>query len=156
MIGRSHYEIFPDTPRRWRELHARVLAGEELGHEEDPFPREDGRVERVQWSMNPWRTADGRIGGALLFSQFVTGILADSEARFRATFENAAVGIAHVAPDGRWLRVNEALCRILGYLADELITRSFQDITTPTISRPILLSQGILDGKIDSYGMDKR
>ena len=157
IIGRSHYEIFPDTPRRWRELHARVLAGEELGHEEDPFPRQDGRVERVQWSMKPWRTADGRIGGALLFSQFVTGILAESEARFRATFENAAVGIAHVAPDGRWLRVNEALCRILGYLADELITRSFQDIThSDDLAADLAEVKGILDGKIDSYGMDKR
>jgi PAS domain S-box-containing protein len=157
IIGRSHYEIFPDTPRRWQELHARVLAGEELGHEEDPFPRQDGRVERVQWSMKPWRTAEGRIGGALLFSQFVTGILAESEARFRATFENAAVGIAHVAPDGRWLRVNEALCRILGYPADELITKSFQDITHPDdLAADLAQVERMREGKIDSYGMDKR
>jgi PAS domain S-box-containing protein len=157
IIGRSHYEIIPDIPRRWRELHARVLAGEELDHEEDLFPRQDGRVERVQWSMKPWRTADGRIGGALLFSQFVTGILAESEARFRATFENAAVGIAHVAPDGRWLRVNEALCRILGYPADELITKSFQDITHPDdLAADLADVKNMLDGKIDNYGTDKR
>jgi PAS domain-containing protein len=49
IIGRSHYEILPDIPRRWRELHARVLAGEELAHEESPFQRQDGRVERVEW-----------------------------------------------------------------------------------------------------------
>jgi PAS domain S-box-containing protein len=157
IIGRSHYETFPDIPRRWRELHARVLAGEELGHEEDLFPRQDGRVERVQWSMKPWRTADGRIGGALLFSQFVTGIYAESEARFRATFENAAVGIAHVAPDGRWLRVNEALCRIVGYTADELVTRSFQDITYhDDLATDLAEVKGMLDGKIDRYNMDKR
>jgi hypothetical protein len=53
IIGRSHYEVFPDIPRRWRELHARVQAGEELGHEEDPFARHDGRFERIQWSMKP-------------------------------------------------------------------------------------------------------
>jgi PAS domain-containing protein len=113
IIGRSHYEILPDIPPRWREIHARVLAGEELSHEEDPFPRQDGHIDRVQWSMKPWRTADGRIGGAILFSQLMTRALAEREARFQATFENAAVGIAHVSPDGRWLRVNEALCRIL-------------------------------------------
>jgi PAS domain S-box-containing protein len=157
IIGHSHYEIVPDTPRRWRELYARVLAGEELGHEEDPFPRQGGRVERVQWSMKPWRTADGRIGGAVLFSQFVTGILAESEARFRATFENAGCGMAHVASDGRWLRVNDALCRILGYPADELITRSFQDITHPgDIAADLAEVKGILDGKIDRYAMDTR
>jgi PAS domain S-box-containing protein len=157
IIGRSHYHVFPEIPRRWRELHARVLAGEELGHEEDPFPRQDGRVERVQWSMKPWRTADGRIGGAVLFTQFVTGILAKSEARFRATFENAAVGMAHVAPDGRWLRVNEALCRIVGYPADELVTKSFQDITHPDdLVADLAEVEGMLDGEIDRYNMDKR
>jgi PAS domain S-box-containing protein len=48
-------------------------------------------------------------------------VLADSEARFRATFEQAAVGIAHIAPYGRWLRVNRKFCSILGYSREELI-----------------------------------
>jgi PAS domain S-box-containing protein len=58
VIGRSLYEIFPDTPPRWRELHEihlRVLAGEELASEEDFFPRQDGRTQWVRWSMKPWR-----------------------------------------------------------------------------------------------------
>jgi PAS domain S-box-containing protein len=157
IIGRSHYEVVPDTPQRWRELYARVLAGEELGHEEDPFPRQDGRVERVQWSMKPWRSADGRIGGALLFSQFVTGILADREARFQATFENAAVGMAHVAPDGRWLRVNQALSRILGYPVDELLTKTFQDVTYPDdLADDLVQTELMRKGKISSYDLEKR
>jgi PAS domain S-box-containing protein len=112
LIGRSHYDVFPDIPPRWRELHARVLSGEELAHEEDEFARQGGPTYWLRWSMKPWRTADGRIGGALLFSEVITEqvtarrALADSEARFRATFENAAVGIAHLAPDLRWLRAN--------------------------------------------------
>jgi PAS domain S-box-containing protein len=157
IIGRSHYEILTDIPPRWRDLHARVLAGEELGHEEDPFPRQDGRVERVEWSMKPWRTAEGRIGGAVLFSQSVTGISAEREARFQATFENAAVGIAHVAPDGRWLRVNKALCRILGYPVDELLTKSFQDMTYPDDLPADLAEVELMrKGKIDSYDIEKR
>src|SRR5262249_21275830 len=97
LIGRSHYEIFPEIPPRWREVQARVLAGEELAQEEDPFTRQDGRIDWCRWLMKPWYTADGRIGGALLFSEVVTEqvavrrALADSEVRFRATFENAAV-----------------------------------------------------------------
>ncbi|MGB7324679.1 MAG: CheR family methyltransferase, partial [Rubripirellula sp.] len=47
-----------------------------------------------------------------------------AEARFRATFDNAAVGIAHVAPDGQWLRVNDRLCAILGYGREELLTKT--------------------------------
>ncbi len=163
LIGRSHYEVFPDIPPRWREVHARVLAGEELAQEEDSFPRRDGTTHWVRWSMKPWRTSDGRIGGALLFSEMITGQVearrahAESEARFRATFENAAVGIAHLGPDLRWLRANEALCRILGYPLDELVTKSLQDITHPDdLAANLALVERMRAGMIDSYDMDKR
>jgi PAS domain S-box-containing protein len=163
LIGQSHYEIFPDIPPRWRKVHARVLAGEELAHEEDPFLRLDGRTDWCRWLMKPWRTADGRIGGALLFSEVITEqvaarrALADSEARFRATFENAAVGIAHFDPDFRWLRINEALCRILGYRADELATKTLEEINHPDDLRACLAQvERIRDREIDSFGMDKR
>jgi PAS domain S-box-containing protein len=163
LIGRSHYEVFPDLPPRWREVHARVLAGEELAHEEDPFLGLDGRTDWCRWLMKPWRTADGQIGGALLFSEVITEqaaarrALADSEARFRATFENAAVGIVHFDPDFRWLRVNEAVCRILGYRPEELFTRSLEDINHPDDLRACLVQvERMRDREIDSFGMDKR
>jgi PAS domain S-box-containing protein len=163
LIGHSHYEIFPDIPPRWREVHARVLAGEELAHEEDPFLRLDGRTDWCRWLMKPWRTADGRIVGALLFSEVITEqvaarrALAESEARFRATFENAAVGVAHFDPDFRWLRANEALCRILGYRADELVTKSLEEINNPEDLRTCLAHvERMRDRKTDSFGMDKR
>ena len=54
--------------------------------------------------------------------------LRDSEARFRAIFENAAVGIARLALDGRWLEVNQRLCDIVGYSREELMTKTFGDI----------------------------
>ena len=150
-------------PQRWHAIHARALAGEELAQEEELVLRPDGGAVWVRWSMKPWRTVDGRIGGALLFSELITEqvearhALAESEARFRATFENAAVGIAHVALDGRWLRVNEALCRILGYPVDELIKKSFQDVTHPDdLAAEVAQVELMHQGKIDSYGVDKR
>ena len=73
------------------------------------------------------------------------------------TFESAPVGIAHVAPDGRWLRVNEALCRILGYAPDELTVKSFQDVTySDDIAASIARVDQMCDGKIDRYDADKR
>jgi PAS domain S-box-containing protein len=163
VIGRSLYEIFPDIPPRRRQIHRRVLAGEELGSEEDLFPRQDGRTQWVRWSMKPWRTADARIGGAMLFAETITEqvearrALADSEARFRVTFESAPVGIGHVAPDGRWLSVNDAMCRILGYSADELTTKSFQDITHPDdLAASVARVDQMCDGKVDRYDADKR
>jgi PAS domain S-box-containing protein len=84
-------------------------------------------------------------------------ITRNSEARFRATFDRAAVGVAHVSPDGRWLRVNGALCRILGYLADELLTKSFQDVTYPDdLAADLVQVELMHEGKIDSYNAEKR
>ncbi|MBF2088134.1 MAG: PAS domain S-box protein [Synechococcales cyanobacterium K44_A2020_017] len=57
--------------------------------------------------------------------------LKDSEERFRATFEQAAVGIAHVSRQGQWLRVNQTLCNILGYSREELMALRYQDVTPP-------------------------
>jgi PAS domain S-box-containing protein len=85
------------------------------------------------------------------------GLTRNSEARFRATFENAAVGIAHVAPDGRWLRVNGALCRILGYRVDELLPKSFQDVTYPDdLAADMVQLELMREGKIDSYDAEAR
>ncbi|RJF98880.1 EAL domain-containing protein [Noviherbaspirillum saxi] len=58
-------------------------------------------------------------------------VLRESEERFRVAFNQAAVGLAHVAPDGRWLMVNNKLCEIVGYSRNELLNMAFQDITHP-------------------------
>lgn len=57
--------------------------------------------------------------------------LRDSEERFRVTFEQAAVGIAHVDIDGRFLCVNDRFCEITGYPRDEILQRTFMDLTMP-------------------------
>jgi PAS domain S-box-containing protein len=85
------------------------------------------------------------------------GLTRNSEARLRAGFDNAAVGIAHIDPDGRWLRVNRALCRILGYPVDELLTKSFRDVTHPDdLAADLAKFELMREGKIDSYEVEKR
>jgi PAS domain S-box-containing protein len=163
LVGRSHYEIFPDLSQRWREIHARVLAGEELSHQEDLFTHGNGRSDWVRWSMAPWRAANGSIGGALLFAEVRTEevearhALAASEARFRATFENAAVGVVLVAPNGSILRVNDSFARMLGYPAEELKTKTFQDVTHPDdLSANLAVLNKTLAGEANSYCIEKR
>ena len=163
LVGRSHYEIFPDIPQRWRDIHTRVLAGEELSDDEDQFERENGRTDWVRWSMAPWRARDGRIGGAILFSEArseqveARRALAQSEARFRATFENAAVGVALVGPDGSILRVNSSFARMLGYAADELKTKTFREIThRDDLEANLSVLNKTLIGDADSYCIEKR
>ena len=83
--------------------------------------------------------------------------LKDSEVRFGATFEQAAVGIALVALDGHWLRVNRKLCEIVGYSHDELQALTFQDITHPDDLQTDLANvQQMLAGAIASYALEKR
>ncbi|MCX8087581.1 MAG: ATP-binding protein [Rhodocyclaceae bacterium] len=83
--------------------------------------------------------------------------LRESEKRFLATFEQAAVGIAHVAPDGRWLRVNRRLCEIVGYAPDELLTKTFQDITHPDdLEADLAQVHRMLAREIERYAMEKR
>ena len=80
-----------------------------------------------------------------------------SETRFRSTFENAAVGISHVAPDGSWLLVNTRLCEITGYTKEELLTKTFQDITYPSdLGAGLVLLRRLLAGEIPSYGIETR
>jgi PAS domain S-box-containing protein len=84
-------------------------------------------------------------------------VLQESEERFRATFDQAAVGIAHVGPDGRWLRVNRKLCEIVGYRADELLALTFQDITHPEdLEADLTQVRRLLAGEIETYSMEKR
>ena len=80
-----------------------------------------------------------------------------SEARFEATFNQAAVGIAHVAPDGSWLRVNQKMCDILGYTPDELLARTFQEVTHPDdINTDLEYMRQLLENEHEQYTMEKR
>jgi PAS domain S-box-containing protein len=80
-----------------------------------------------------------------------------TETRFEATFEQAAVGIALLTPDGRWLRVNRKLSDIVGYRPDELLSKSFKEITHPDdLSSDLELVRQVLAGEIDTYTLEKR
>ncbi|EKD34030.1 MAG: sensory transduction histidine kinase, partial [uncultured bacterium] len=70
--GLSHYEIFPDLPERWKDIHRRCLAGAVEKRDEDPFPRADGSVDWVRWEIHPWRDMRGNIGGIIIFSEVIT------------------------------------------------------------------------------------
>ncbi|MDP9438909.1 MAG: PAS domain S-box protein [Actinomycetota bacterium] len=83
--------------------------------------------------------------------------LYESEQQFRATFEQAAVGIAHVGLDGRWLRVNEKLCDIVRYPREELVEKTFHDVTHPEdLDADLAQVERMLRGEAEDFSMEKR
>ncbi|MEH2435697.1 MAG: PAS domain S-box protein [Nostoc sp.] len=89
--------------------------------------------------------------------QRIEQALRESEQRFRAAFHQAAVGIAHVAIDGRWLLVNQRFCDIIGYTSEELQLLTFQDITHPDdLDTDLKYIDQILADNIQTFSIEKR
>jgi PAS domain S-box-containing protein len=80
-----------------------------------------------------------------------------SDSLFQSAFEFAAIGMALVSPEGKWLRVNRSICEITGYSEAELLERTFQDITHPDdLEADLANVRKMLAGEIDTYQMEKR
>jgi PAS domain S-box-containing protein len=84
-------------------------------------------------------------------------LLSESEERFRGAFEAAPIGMALVGLNGRWLKVNKIVCEIMGYPAEELLKKKFQEITHPDdLQVEFLNLRRLLDGETSNYQMEKR
>ncbi|MHC1744206.1 MAG: PAS domain S-box protein [Syntrophobacteraceae bacterium] len=127
-----------DTIREWRLTDS-------LG--EDPSDLNLVELQRVLGAFKGMASQRARAEQALR----------ESEEQFRGTFENVAVGIAHVGLDGRFLLVNERMCRITGYPVAELLKKTFQEITHPEdLDEDVSLAAKLLSGDIDRYALEKR
>jgi len=83
--------------------------------------------------------------------------LRESEERFRSAFDFAAIGMALVSPTGRFLKVNETLCGLLGRREEALLATDFQSITHPDdLEQDLAQVRRVLSGEIDSYQLEKR
>ncbi len=98
LLGRSHYDVFPEIPKHWRDVHRRCLAGAVERNPGELFQRSDGSEQWIRWEIQPWHRTDGEIGGITLFSEEITQqkrseqALRESEARLRLAQQVALVG----------------------------------------------------------------
>ena len=130
IIGKSHYDVFPDIPIHWREAHRRILAGAVERCEEESYITGDGSTGWLQWESLPWRNVDGEIGGLILFTQVITArkraeeALRASEERFAKIFHLIPfrMGILRIR-DGIILEVNDTWLKETGFSRDEIINQ---------------------------------
>ncbi|MGC4074677.1 MAG: PAS domain S-box protein [Nibricoccus sp.] len=180
VVGRVTPQVIHDAA----EIAARANElTRELGHEIEPgfevvvartrlgeaderewtFIRKDGTRLPVQLSVTALRDQAGAITGFMGIANDLTRsraaetALRDSEERFRQSFQFAGIGMALVGLDGRWLQVNPAVCQILGYNAQELFAKTFQDITHPDdLRNDLALLRQLVAGERSFYQMEKR
>jgi len=123
----------------------------------------DGTEYPIADSAAPIRGENGKVTGVVLVFSDQTNkhaaqrALQASEEQFRVTFEQAAIGMSRTGLDGRLLRVNQRMCDIVGYPRDELLQKTFQDITHPDdLSTDLALMRQLLTGEIQTYTLEKR
>lgn len=126
IIGKHHYEIFPALPQQLRDVHRRVLQGEVLSADEDPFENPDGTTDWHCWECRPWFETDGTVGGLIVYTEIITKRKQAEEAlRFAANvFTHAREGITITDRDANILDVNAAFTNITGYSREEVLGKN--------------------------------
>jgi len=135
IVGRSHYEVFPEVPPHWKAIHQRCLAGEIIKCDEEAFLRADGRMDWLRWEIQPWRQADDSIGGLIMFTEDITArkqameMLHEGETRLIKAFRSSPVALViGRMRDQRIVEVNEAFSSLLGWSREEAVDCSMTEL----------------------------
>lgn len=130
VIGRLHYELFPNLPAHWKVHHQRALAGEVLREAAVRFELGDGRVRWLRREVRPWYADDESIGGLVIYSEDIT---ASRQAEAGMQLQSAALAAAVNAmaisnADGIIEWVNPAFLRISGFDEGELLGKTLHEL----------------------------
>jgi PAS domain S-box-containing protein len=142
LTGVSHYELNPDLPEHWKNIHQRGLAGEFLEKDEECWVQADGSKLWLRWAVHPWRDALGEIGGIIISTDNITerknaeDEVRQSEDRLRMVTENARVGLVMINRERRYTFANGAYYEILG-----LPTANILGCRVPEVLQPVYEEQ---------------
>ncbi|MDX2170538.1 MAG: PAS domain S-box protein [Deltaproteobacteria bacterium] len=137
IVGRSHYDVFPEIPERWKAVHRRCLAGSIERCEEDAFPRADGRTDWITWEVRPWFDDAGAIGGIIIMSESVTErrealeALRESEERWRLLVDLLPDALL-IDQDDRVVYANRRALELWhAERAEQIVGRPLAELLTP-------------------------
>ena len=100
IIGKHHYDIFPDLPQKWRDVHQRSLQGETLSEDRDQYVREDGSIQYTRWLSQPWYDVDNNIAGIIIYTEVINALveaeveLKKSNNQLQLVMDSLPIGIA--------------------------------------------------------------
>ena len=101
IIGKHHYEVFPELPQKWKDVHQRCLSGSIERKDDDYFERFDGSITYNRWECRPWYRVDGEIGGIITYTEVTTERKkAQDELKKR---EKLLSKIFEILPVGLWI-----------------------------------------------------
>lgn len=164
IIGKSIAMIM--SPKQYDEI-LRMLRRTRDGYHVEQFDttrrHKNGQEVHVSVSLYPIADVQGRVVGAAVIARdiserrLIEATLRESDERLRSTFEQAAVGLAHLSLDGRYLRVNQRLCAIFGYEQAELLSLTMNQLTHPDdLAAEEALMRSVLNGERSTYSLEKR
>ncbi|MFO8088118.1 MAG: PAS domain S-box protein [Bacteroidales bacterium] len=134
IIGKHHYEVFPDLPRKWRKAHQKALQGESTFADQDPIYHDDGTVEWTKWHCIPWYDSKGIIGGIIVYTEMITDLvkakqeLQLSEENYRILIENQTDYIVKIDAKGTINFVSPSFCDLFNQTEDELLGQSISQV----------------------------
>jgi PAS domain S-box-containing protein len=138
LIGKSHYEIFPEIGDRWKKIHADCLKGKDQTCEKDQFVRLDGTVMWIRWEVRHWLGADGKIGGMMMTSEDVTykTKIFINEKRFQL-FMDELPGLCWITDQNNTLKyANKCFYESL-HLTDEVVGKNYAEIFGNDIAKNV-------------------
>jgi PAS domain S-box-containing protein len=147
VIGKHHYDVFPDLPQKWRDVHQKALAGEISSAEDDPYEREDGTVDWTRWECRPWYEVDGSIGGIIVYTEIITERKRTEEALkeqrhfLRQIIDTNPARIFVRNREGTYLLVNKAEAISVGLSVEEMIGRHCTNVGDPPEMTALFMEQ---------------
>jgi PAS domain S-box-containing protein len=165
VAGKTDFDIFPRelAEQYYADEQMVIRSGTPLINREETTIDPEGRQQWLLTTKVPVRNSQGQIVGLVGMSRNITTLkqteaaLRESEARYRAIFDRAALGIGRVDLEGRTVESNRALQEMLGYSAGELQSMSFVEFTHPDDAQKDWdLFQELITGQRDHFQMEKR
>ena len=151
--------VYPGDLERLLDIEGRAAERREFYQVEYRVQRRDGEYRWILQSGVPRFNSDlsfaGYIGSALDITE--RKLAEENKERFLSVFDYSVVGMALVGSDGRWIRVNRALCEILGYSEQELLSTNFQSLTHPEdLDADLSYAQKVFSAQLRFYHLEKR